>query len=277
MTLRPIRAMRELVPEAMPDLDLGPSPELRWVDPASLLVDESYQRDLTDRSRRLIKNIVHEFAWRKWKPPIVVDTGDGLHCIDGQHGAIGAVTRGVPLVPVFIVTAGTLQLRADSFVAHNKDRVVMTSFDIFRARLAAGDEEALDVRNVCNRAGVTLKIINPQMPTKIGDCASVGTISGLVKRQGVQKARSILEALVKGGRAPIGAAEIAAVEAVMVMVRPQTSVDEMARVIEALSDHGVMQARMRATNESKPHKHVLFADYMNLLEKQTGVHRVAAG
>lgn len=202
MTLRPIRPMRELAPKKLDERDLGPRPELRWVNPCALLVDAKYQRDLTERSRRLIKRIIAEFAWRKWKPPIVVEVDGGLHCINGQHGAIAAATRGIPEVPIFVVTAATLAERAESFVAHNKDQLVMSPFDIFRARLAAGDEAAQDVQNVCQRAGVTLKVVNPQVPTKIGDCASISTVHGLVKRHGVQKARAILEALVRGGARP---------------------------------------------------------------------------
>lgn len=275
--LRPIRPMRELAPEAMAPPDLGPRPELRWVAPTDLVIDAAYQRDLTDRSRRLIQRIIREFAWRKWKPPIVVETAEEeLHCIDGQHGAIAAATRGVAQIPVFVVVAETQRDRAESFVAHNKDRLVMSPFDIFRAKLAAQDEDACDTANVCKWAGVTLRAINPLTPTNVGDCASVGTVQALVKRQGVAQAKAVLESLVKGGRAPISAAEIAAVEAVMILVRPQTNVGEMARVIEAVSDHGVAQARMKAGAEGKPQKHVLFEVYMDLLERQTGVSRAVA-
>lgn len=275
-TLRSIRPMRELLVDKEPESDLGQKPELRWIAPTDILVDASYQRDLTDRSRHLIRRAALEFAWRKMKPPICVDTEDGLHCVDGQHTAIAAATRGLEAIPVFVVGGTTVQERADSFVAHNRNRIVMTSMDVFRAKCAAMDPDALDVANVCRRAGVNLKIGNQQARVDIGDCAAIGKISGLVKRQGVQKARMVLEALVQGGRAPIGAAEIDATEAAMLLVRPQTTTEEMTRVIRALSDHGVIEAKAIAASDGKPHKHVLFEKYIELLEKQTGVHRVAA-
>jgi two-component system cell cycle response regulator CtrA len=69
-------------------------PETRLVDPVSLVVDEKYQRGLSDRSIRLIRKIVSEWSWLAFKPPIVVEVGERLHVIDGQHTAIGAVTHG---------------------------------------------------------------------------------------------------------------------------------------------------------------------------------------
>jgi hypothetical protein len=112
--------------------------------------------------------------------------------------------------------------------------------------------------------------------TNIGDTMAVATIQRLVKRRGRDKAKSVMDALVKGGRAPIVAAEIDAVEAIMMMVRPETTVDEMAKVLQVGSDMLMLKAKMQAASDEKPHKHVLFNMYMDLLEKQTGVVRAVA-
>lgn len=275
--LRPVKPFREAVGGApIERTDPGPRPELRWVKPTSLLVDGKYQRSLTDRSARLIAKIIKEFSWRKFKPCIVVDVGEGFHCIDGQHGAIAAATLGLPEIPVFVVVAASLRERAESFVSHNKDRVIMTPLDIFRARAAAQDPDALAVYQTCKNAGVILKIVSPTGRIDIGDTAAIGTIATLVKRQGAGPAQKVLESLVKGGRAPISAHEIKAVEAVMVLLRPATTVLEMASVIRALSDHGFQSAKMVAAEQGKPIKHALFEKYMSLLERQTGVARVVA-
>lgn len=110
-TLRRIEPFGGILPKELPQLKLGQDPEIRWVNPASLMVDESYQRDLTERSVRLIRNIILNFAWRKYKCPIVVEVGPNkeLHCIDGQHTAIAAVTLRLPAIPIFIVEAATLE------------------------------------------------------------------------------------------------------------------------------------------------------------------------
>lgn len=266
--LRPIRPLTELGP-VDPILGLGKKPELRWVEPTSLLVDEVYQRELTTtRSVKLIVSVINNFTWRKLKPPIVVEVDGRLHCINGQHTATAAATLGLKEIPVFVVEAGSLQERADAFVAHNRDQVELTSFHIYRAKLAAGDELALDVANVCQRAGVKLKLINNQSRVDVGDCACIAKIQRLVKRQGVSSARKVLEALVRGGRAPIAAVEIDATEAVMCLARDTTTVEQMASVIRALSDAGLVQARLDALAQEKPVKHVLFNKYIDLLNRQ---------
>jgi hypothetical protein len=269
--------MRELVEGALPQLDLGPTPELRWVKPTTLSVDDTYQRNLTRKSRKLISKLILNFSWSKMKPPIVVDTNGILHCIDGQHTAIAAATLQIPQIPIFVVSAQSQKERAGAFVAHNRDRLVLSPLDLYRAKQAQGDKDALDTAEACRRAGVHIKIINQTTARiDVGDTMAVATVQRLVKRQGLDKAVAVLEALVKGGRAPISASEIDAVEAAMCMIRPQTTVPEMSRVIQVISDHGVIEAKMEAAIESKPHKHMLFEKYMKILEKQTGVSRALA-
>ncbi|MDB5584867.1 MAG: hypothetical protein JWR80_10043 [Bradyrhizobium sp.] len=250
--------------------DLGQRPELRWVDPTSLLVDEGYQRDLGKRSYSLIRGMMQGFAWRKMKPPIVVEVGDGLHCVDGQHTAIAAASIGVPEIPVFVVGAASLGERADSFVAHNKDRIVMQPLDIYRARIAAGDPDAVDCANVCQRAGVRIRQIQPGGKILVGDTGAVGTIQRLVRRRGVQTSRNILQAFVTGGRGPITPAEIDAAEALMVVVRPDTTMEQFARVVRAIGDRGVIESKMKAMTESRPQKHVLLEVYKAMLDRQAG-------
>lgn len=269
MNLRRIEPLPVLARD-LPPRDLGRAPEMRWVAPTSLLVDESYQRDhMGRRSIRLIADLVSGFAWRKMKPPIVVVVGADLHCVDGQHTAVAAATLGIKKIPVFVVDAPTVQDRADAFVAHNRDRIVMGIFDLYRARLAGGDPDALDADKVCQRAGVRLRNIQPGSKVMIGDTTCVGTIIRLVKRRGAVKARQVLEALVKGERGGFGPGEIDGVEAVMCMVRPQTTVEEMAAAVKALGQHGVLTARMQSTAEKRPQKHILRDVYLDLLRKQT--------
>lgn len=264
--------LRRIEPLAIPDapsgVDLGARPELRWVAPSSLLVDEAYQRGLGRRSLRLIKELVHSFAWRKMKPPIVVEVEGGLHVVDGQHTAIAAATLQVPEIPVFVVEAATVQERAEAFVGHNRDRIVMAPLDVYRAKVAAGDPDAVDVEAVCRRAGVRLRQINQNAKILAGDTMAVGTVERLVKRRGVIRARMVLEAFVKAERGPISAPEIDAVEAIMVVGRPSLSPELMARAIHALGDHGVIRSKMLAASERCPQKHVLYRMYMELLEKQ---------
>ena len=46
-------------------------PTFEWVLPTELKVDESYQRTLSARSVQLIRKIVTQWDWRRFKPPVV--------------------------------------------------------------------------------------------------------------------------------------------------------------------------------------------------------------
>ena len=73
---------------------------MKWIAPTDLLVDATYQRDLSERSIRLIRKMIENFNWNRLKPPIVVQVGPAsLHIVDGQHSAIVAATAGT-LVPL---------------------------------------------------------------------------------------------------------------------------------------------------------------------------------
>lgn len=266
-TLRRIKPLTSI--KNVPTVDPGPLPEFRWVVPTDLYVDEAYQRDLRVRSFRLIEKIVRNFLWRRIKPVIAVELPDGkLHCIDGQHTATAAATRNIPLIPAFIVQAETLEQRADAFVGHNRDRIVMDPLDVYKGLLRAKDPDAMDIHNVCERAGVRICQLQGNGYTKAGDCAAVGVIGAMVRRHSPMKARKVLEALVKAGCSPISRVEIDAVEALMLVTYPNASIEQVASVIRALGDEGIIRAKVRAAAEKRPNKHTLYEAYAEIMEKQ---------
>jgi hypothetical protein len=116
---------------------------------------------------------------------------------------------------VFVVRPKRLDERARAFVGHNTDRIVVSPFDIYRALLASGDPDAVDVDNVCRRAGVRIRVISPSSAIAEGDTAAIGLVRSLVKRRGVIPARKVLQCLVKAKRAPITGAEILAAERII--------------------------------------------------------------
>lgn len=210
-------ALRKIIPMEFPDLPkpevLGRKPKLVWVRPNDLLVDGTYQRDLSKASITLIRDIIRNFVWNQLKPPIAVEADKGLHVIDGQHTAIAAASIGLDALPVFVVQADTVIDRANAFVGHNKRRLAISRLQIHRAMVAAGDEDAMDVANVCKRAGVTLRAKGGiRAKHHPGDCASVSTIESVVRRRGVIRARKTLELLVKARLAPISEAHILAAD-----------------------------------------------------------------
>src|SRR5262249_36277513 len=145
---RTLMTLRLIKPIPLVGLDLNEigskPPVFEWVDPCSLQVEASYQRNLSKNSITLIRRIASVFDWAHLKPPVCARDGNGgLFCIDGQHTAIAAVSRGVERIPVMIVEAGDVKRRAKAFVSHNTDRLNITPLQMFASRLAAEDPAAL--------------------------------------------------------------------------------------------------------------------------------------
>ncbi|SDC08128.1 hypothetical protein SAMN05216337_1001207 [Bradyrhizobium brasilense] len=245
MTLRPIKPLS--FPDLSPAVQFGARPMPKWVAPTSLMVDGTYQRDLSERSVRLIRQTYATFRWNRYKPPIVVQTGPAtLHVIDGQHTAIVAASLRIPEILILVVDAGTLDERARAFVGHNTDRIMVSSFDIYKALLASGDPDAKDVDNVCHRAGVRIRMISPSSAIAEGDTAAVGIIRSLVKRRGVVAARKVLQVLVKAKRAPITRDEILASDKIICELRTDIDLEELTAAIRIEGAEGLNKAHAKA-------------------------------
>lgn len=210
--MREIQALR--LPDVTPALITGTPPQARVVAPTDLYVDESYQRSLSERSVRLVRKIVAEWDWHAFKPPIVVDVDGRYEVIDGQHTAIAAVTHGgIAELPVLVVDAEAMASKAQAFVRHNRDRIQVTPVQLHTALVAAGDEDAQTIDQVCQRAGVRIMRNPPPMGRyDVGDSLAITTIRALVNRRHARGARQVLEICVKAGCAPVSAGMIKAVE-----------------------------------------------------------------
>lgn len=191
---------------------VGPPPEVRWVDPRGLLIEDGYQRTLSERSAALIHRIVTEFDWRAFKPPIVAETEGGrLAVIDGQHTAIGAASHPeVGRIPVLVVAASEMIDRAKAFLRHNRDRVAMTPMQIHHAAVAAGDEVAVALSEAADRAKVRI-LRSPSASPRVGDTMAVSTLRTICERRGVGFTARVLRILAEAGQCPIDATSIKAV------------------------------------------------------------------
>lgn len=192
-------------------------PRFERANPADLLVDETYQRNLSERSVKLIRKIVAGWDWRTFMPPVVVRTKDGLHVIDGQHTAIAALTHpAISDIPIMVVKAENVEARARTFLGRNRDRITVTPNQLYAAAVAAGDADAVTIDQVCGRAGVKILKQPPGAGSfKVGETMAISTISSLVSRRGALKARQILEVITAAKIAPVPAVLIKSVEALM--------------------------------------------------------------
>lgn len=141
-------------------------PELRLVDPKTLLIETVYQRDLSPKSINLIRKTVASWDWAKFKPPICSEADGKLVIVDGQHTAIAAASHpAINQIPVMVTRAKLVERRAAAFVSHNRDRLVMTPAQIFYGDLAAGDKEAKGVMECAVKTGASV----PRLPIAKGE------------------------------------------------------------------------------------------------------------
>lgn len=211
--LRPIAALR--MPDIVPGTPASPRPKFINVEPSALLVDETYQRDLGDRSVRLIRRIVAGWDWRAFKPPVVVADGqDRYHVLDGQHTAIAAASHPlIKTIPIMVVEAAVQAERANAFVKHNRDRLQITNTQLHAALVAAGDTDALTIEQVCARAGARVLKHPPGMGRfAVGDTMAIQALKALIGRRHAQGARRVVEICVQGQMAPVSASGLKAVE-----------------------------------------------------------------
>ena len=209
--LRPVVA---LALEINRDQPATAPPVFMDVAPTELLIDGSYQRDLSDRGLRLIHRIVEGWDWRRFKPPVCAWTERGLVVIDGQHTAIAAATHGgLSTIPVMVVEAKEAKDQASAFVGHNRDRLALHPTQIHHGAVAAGEPEALKLERVVTAAGARI-VRNPYGAKKyaVGDTIAVSTIDKLTRDWGDRRATELLRLLVDGGLGLITKEHIRAAE-----------------------------------------------------------------
>lgn len=212
MSKRPIAALT--IEGVTPGVPATTKPELTWIAPGELLVDEAYQRDLSPASLKLIRRIVEGWDWRRFKPPVVAWTAEGLEVIDGQHSAIAAATHpAIASIPVVLVEAVAQIDRAQAFIGHNRDRIAITPPQMHVAAAAAGDTDALDVNRICHAAGVEIMRLPPARGVyRPRTTIAVAAVRAIVVAEEEADATYILRTLADAELAPITAAHIRAVQ-----------------------------------------------------------------
>lgn len=210
MTHRPIQ------PIAVNGFEPGGTPRaypiFEDVDPCSLLVDEGYQRDSSERSLKLVRKIVAGWDWAKFKAPVAVMTDAGLELIDGQHTAIAAATHPeIETIPVMIVDVAKRAERAAAFIGHNKDRVAVTTAQLHVAAIAAGDAEAVAIEAVCTAAGVrTLRA--PSKEPQPAETMAISAVGAVIRGREEVGAIRVLKVAVDAKLAPLTQIEIKAID-----------------------------------------------------------------
>tara|TARA_E500000318_G_scaffold46673_4_gene43989 strand:+ start:8582 stop:9400 length:819 start_codon:yes stop_codon:yes gene_type:complete len=185
----------------------GPKPELLWLDPQSLLVDDAYQRSTNSRRGRLIiGKIVDAFEWRKYGALSVSRDQEGnLLLVDGQHRTAAAIALGLPLVPACVSASNSVAEQAEAFVGINTDRTGISALQLYHSKLAAGDEVAELMQQAVTGAGVEiLRTPRPWNQMKPNHTQAVSTIRKLVEAGGPERMSSILKMIMEAYPASCG-------------------------------------------------------------------------
>lgn len=211
-TLRPVTPLKAdgLTPSVP-----GEAPELVWLALDQLVINDAYQRHVSDKSVRLIRRMVERFDWGRVKALSVVRLEDGrFEVIDGQHTAIAAATHGkIAALPCLVTSGKSLEARSADFVSLNRDRLSMTPMQVFYAELAAGDELAVDVaRGVELAGGRVLRYPPPFAKFAVGDALCVGQLRQLARAGGVVYVRRAVAICVEGRCAPVKAVTLKALQ-----------------------------------------------------------------
>lgn len=245
---------------AIPLADFAPAPvpttrpEITWINPRELLVDEAYQRNLSERSLALIRRIATGWDWRKFKAPNCSWTADGLEVVDGQHTAIGAACRDdIAEIPVLITEAKEQADRAAAFIGLNRDRVGITATQLHVAAVTAGDADALAIEHACAAVGIVVLKTQPGAGRfKPRETMAVAALSALVKRYG-DDAGQVLRIVAEADLAPIQANHIKAIE--LLLTDPEYSQVEPAditRSILAVGASAEKEAKLFAATHRVP-------------------------
>lgn len=181
---------------------LGSMPVLQYCSPDQLQIDEGYQRSLeSNTSQALIRRLAVHWDWGLCQPLFVARRDDGgLYVVDGQHRLAAAKLRGdIWQLPCVVTSFASAADEAASFVALNQQRRPLTALDLFKAALAAGDEEATVVARAITDAGLTLASTTNNRLMKAGAVMNIGGLLRCYRRSGG-------EAVLRGALAALGQA-----------------------------------------------------------------------
>jgi hypothetical protein len=156
---------------------LGSLPVLQYCAPEQLLIDETYQRSLeVESSQALIRRIAIQWDWGLCQPLFVARRADGgLYVVDGQHRLAAAVLRGdIAQLPCVVSHFDSPEQEAGAFVALNQQRRPLNALDLFKAALAAGDKDALLIKQCVDEAGLSLANGSNNQSMKAGSIANIG-------------------------------------------------------------------------------------------------------
>lgn len=166
---------------------------LDWVPVNSIVADPTYQRTL---SAKQVTTIARAFDPFILGVIIVSQRDDGvLYVLDGQHRVEALRHLGYENdhIPAMVYVNLTLEDEARIFAQTNKNRMYLPPQYHFRARLVAGDAEAIQINETVQNFGFHLNYWKP-LPGE-----DRGSATAMYKPEGMLSAIGELERLTRSG------------------------------------------------------------------------------
>jgi hypothetical protein len=192
----------------------GPAPFLEWIAVERLVVDTEYQREIGRRGATNVIQIAEHFDWSKFAPVIVAPVEGGRFAIvDGQHRTTAAMLREIKEVPCQVVQADRAK-QAAAYAAVNGNITKTTAQQLYHARLAANDPDALEIAKICSSADVEVLRRNiPQSEMKVGQTQAIGALMRCAKLYGRETLITALQCITQTSDGNAGFVKATIVEA----------------------------------------------------------------
>lgn len=252
--------------------DPGEVPVLDWVDKSLIDVDPAYQRR-PDEGR--VQRILDWFEWSSFGAIVVAPSGDGrFHVTDGQHRLEAARRHpAITVVPAVIIPKSGTTEEAGNFVVLNVERRNISQLDRYWAELAAEDPDALTVKQVCERAGVTI-CRYPGAEYRPAETVAVSAIRAVIDKRGAMRAREILQVVAKAECAPIRGEQIRAAEVLLTdeEFRDDVEADALTDALAGNTDEIASEAKAFA----KTHRLTVTRAYASVWFRRSRKKRKAA-
>jgi hypothetical protein len=215
----------------------GPAPMLTWISVEELVVDDTYQREVGRRGRSNVEYIAEHFDWSKFAPVIVAPVEGGLYAIvDGQHRTTAALLRGIDKVPCQVVQADRAQ-QAAAYAAVNGNITKTTPQQLFHAKLAAGDQCARELAEICASGGVEiLRRSVVQASMKVGQTQAVGALNRCFQNYGRETLITALQCITETGDGNAGFVRATIIEGICQALSKSAWCDAGEALLRAMDD-----------------------------------------
>jgi hypothetical protein len=192
----------------------GPAPILQWVKIELLVVDTDYQREIGRRGATNVIQIAEHFDWSKFAPVIVAPVEGGRFAIvDGQHRTTAAMLRTIEEVPCQVVQADRAK-QAAAYAAVNGNITKTTAQQLYHAKLAASDPEAVEISKICSSADVEILRRNvSQSEMKAGQTQAIGALVRCAKLYGRETLITALQCITQTSDGNAGFLKATVIEA----------------------------------------------------------------